>query len=712
MPDKILRPEHTPASDDGTRERPTLARRWAYVLVSTVFLPQLQDELERKLSGLLDGVCEAVHTEPFDTARAHRVGCRLAELGSSDDEILRCTVDVLGKGLLSRSEFQPVDRFAERVVLVLGALACGFVETSKRIGFEQQERMNLSLIKAIDDARGSLTQSEARFDAVAMSSASGVMITDLDGRLVRGNAAIGHMLGYTTVELTDLNLFDIMHPDHASALREDYRELLDGRRSRLRQARQLLCRNGDIAHVSLTATVLPGAGDRPSHFVTVVEDSTELLLLQGELRRQALHDVLTGLPNRQFFSTHLESALRRADPAHGVTLFHLDIDAFALICNGLGRRVGDRLLQEIGRRLHTVMAAENAMIARFHGDEFAVLVENSATTPSVATLVANINDRIGEPVHAEGHDVTASASIGVVHRPPRDMNPEELLRAADQTLRRAQSAGRGQWGLFHAARDDHDRQAFALAAAMPGALASGEISLVYRPVTHLADGTIAGVEAVLRWQHPRLGPVPHDRCVALAEKTGLILPLGEWLLRAMSTQAEWWRRRFGRDLPLAIGLTPHQSSDAELVSRVVGVLSDTDLSPEQLTVWMPVRTLPAPGVVDNLKVLADVGVRVGLDEFGTAPDGLASVEDLPVRSVRLARRLVERQAQAPDSPFAGALTAISPLVHQAGATVVVDGVGTQDQADWWREAGADSVMGDVFGDTCLPSDIAARFRTC
>jgi diguanylate cyclase (GGDEF)-like protein/PAS domain S-box-containing protein len=711
MPDSMPTPEHTPVPDDGTRERLVLARKWAYVLVSTVFLAQRQDELEQELAGLLDEVCDAVHTEPFDTGRAHRVGCGLAELGSTDDEILRCTVDVLGKGLLSRSEFQPVDRFAERIVLVLGALACGFGETTKRIGFEQQERMNLSLIKAVDDAKGNLTQSEARFDAVAMSSASGVMITDLDGRLVRGNAAIGHMLGYTALELTDLNLFDIAHPELASALRADYQELLDGTRSRIQQARQLLCRNGDIAHVSLTATVLPGADDRPHHFVTVVEDSTELLLLQNELNRQALHDVLTGLPNRQFFSTHLESALRRADPAHGVTLFHLDIDAFALICNGLGRGVGDLLLRETGRRLHTVMAAEKAMIARFHGDEFAVLVENSATTPSVATTVATVNERICEPVRAAGHDVTISASIGVVHRPPLDMDPEELLREADQTLRRVKSAGCGQWGLFHTERDAHDRQTFTLAAGMSAALASGEISVVYRPVIRLADGKIAGVEALLRWEHPALGPVPHDRCVELAERTGLMLPLGEWLLRAMCVQAGWWRRRFASDLPLAIGLTPHQSSDAELVSRVVGVLGDTTLSPEQLTVWMPVQTLLTPQGVDNLKALANIGVRTGLDGFGTAPDGLASVEDLPVRSVRLARRLVERQAQALDSPLARALTAISPLAHRAGATVVVDGVRTQDQADWWRAAGADSAMGDLFGGACQPSDIATHLGT-
>jgi EAL domain-containing protein (putative c-di-GMP-specific phosphodiesterase class I) len=213
------------------------------------------------------------------------------------------------------------------------------------------------------------------------------------------------------------------------------------------------------------------------------------------------------------------------------------------------------------------------------------------------------------------------------------------------------------------------------------------------------------VEALLRWKRPDLGFLNHEQCVELAEHTGLILPLGEWLLQTASRQAGWWRQRSSRPLPLLAGLTMNQSADADLVSRVLRTVE----TPDQLTIGFPVRAMRSPEVVDNLKVLADMGVRTMVDDFGTAPDELASIEDVPVDCVRFARRLVERQAQsAVDSPLTAALTTLVPLVHRSGAKVVVDGVHTEGQAHWWTMAGADYAIGDKYGTASPPGDLAAR----
>jgi diguanylate cyclase (GGDEF)-like protein/PAS domain S-box-containing protein len=699
MPDLNHKAEREPAPV--ARERTILSRKWAYVLHSKVFLPLAQDELERETAGLLEQLCAAVSEDP---ARARELGARLVDLGCSGDEALPATMDVLGRGLLALPEFQPVDRFAEPVVLGLGALASGFAEANRRNTFEQQENMKLSLLKAVRDANWRLRASEAQFEEVVTASASGVIITDLTGRLVRANAAISDILGYSPAELAGLTVFDLVHPEYAPILRDDYQSLLEGHKERIKQPQQLLRQDGDVARITLTATVLRGNDDKPSHFVTVVEDGTELMLLQGELNRQALHDVLTGLPNRQFFSTHVESALRRADARYGVTLFHLDLDAFAMICNGLGRRAGDQLLVTVSQRLRAVVSAEKAMVARFDGDEFGILVENSASTPVVSKMVADINHELSEPIYVDGHGVAVSASIGVVHRPKPDLDPAELMRAADFTLRRAKAAGRGQWELFDAEQDARDRRTYTLAAEMPGAWENGQISVVYRPVADLSTGQVLGVEALLRWDHPLLGPLAHELCADLAEQTGLILPLGEWLLRTASEQVGWWRQRF--DVPLVVSLTAHQSSDSDLVARVVRAAQD----PASLTIGMPVGAMRTPESMDNLRVLADMGVRTVLDDFGTAPDELALIEDLPVRSVRLARRLVDRQAEsASDAPLSSGLMTLVPLVQLAGATVLVDGVRGRGQASWWRAAGADLALGDLFGAPSPPGDFAAQF---
>ncbi|MBP2323077.1 diguanylate cyclase (GGDEF)-like protein/PAS domain S-box-containing protein [Kibdelosporangium banguiense] len=705
MPELRHSPD-VPEPRDEARARLILARKWAYVMQDNVFLSIGVQELELRLSELLEVICAVVRTDPFDPSAAAEAGARLVQLGCTNAQALPCTMDVLGKGLLALPEFQPVDRFAEPIVLGLGAMASGFAEANRMLTFEQQENMKLSLLKAVRDAKWQVRESEARFDEVAMSSASGIIITDPEGRLLRTNGAIAGILGHSSTELTGLTLFDLVDPDLRQVLRDDYQDLLTGRKERIKQPQRLLRKDGEIARITLTASVLRGDGDRPSHFVTVIEDGTELMLLQGELNRQALHDVLTGLPNRQYFSTHVEIALRRANPEFGVTLFHLDLDAFAMICNGLGRRIGDHLLVSVSQRLRGVLASEKAMVARFDGDEFGILVENTASTPAVSSMVAKFNEELAEPVYVDGHGVAVSASIGVVHRPPANSDPAELLQAADFALRRAKAAGRGQWELFHADQDARDRQTYTLAAAMPGAWEIGEITVVYRPVAELATGRIVFVEALLRWDRPEVGTLHHEEIVGLAEQTGLILPLGEWLLQQGGRQAGWWRQRTGRDLPLLIGLTAHQSTDADLVSRV---LRKVEGQSHQLIVGIPVTALRASEAADNLGVLADMGIQTMLDDFGTAPDELASLEDVPATYVRFARRLVERQALSPvHAPLTAALTTSVPLVHRAGAKVIVDGVHTQEQADWWRMAGADYAIGALSGPACPPGDLAVR----
>ncbi|RKT57301.1 putative bifunctional diguanylate cyclase/phosphodiesterase [Saccharothrix australiensis] len=698
MADPERTPGRAPSTPDAVRDRELLARKWAYLMSGRIVVAHTQERLDAELRARLDAICEELHREPPEPERLVRLGEELGSLGYVGEDALRCTSDVLGPGLLALPEFRSAERAAERVVVGLGALASGLLAANRRAVFEQQESMQLTLLKAVRDAKWRLRESEARFDEVVTSSTSGVLIVDLNGRVLRANAAIGEIRGRTAAELADRSLFDLVHPDSAPALREAMARLLDGGQERVRQSQRLLRRDGDVARISLTTSLLRDADDRPAHFVTVVEDGTELMLLQGELHRQALHDVLTGLPNRQYFGTHLETALRRADPEHGVTLFHLDLDAFRMVCNSLGARAGERLLVHVAQRLRGVLARERAMVARFEGDEFGILVENTATTPDVARTVAAINAELAEPVFVDGHGLAVSASIGVVRRPALDLPPEELLRAADQALRRAQAGRRGQWELFHPEQDEADRRAQALAVGMPGAWEHGEIGVRYRPVVRFGGG-LAGVAALLHWD--REEPLGHDECVALAEQTGLVLPLGEWLLRVAGGQARWWRGRGGVDAPVAVDLSAVQSGDADLVSRVVRALDDTGLRPDRLEVGMPAAVRSVAEAVDNLAVLADMGVRTALHDFGLGPDDVAAVEGLPVRVVRVARRLVDHRA-----PYVEPLLA---AVRAAGATIVVDGVRTAAQADWWRAAGADAGRGDFFGAACPPADVAAFF---
>ncbi|MFB9904901.1 putative bifunctional diguanylate cyclase/phosphodiesterase [Allokutzneria oryzae] len=696
LPDRPLHSAETKSSAESVRRaRAKLARKWAYLVSTTTYIPMAQQDIERTLLELVDVLFEVVGSEPFSADDASAVGARLVALNFAGRTSLRRTVEVVGKSLLGMADLLPVERLPERVIGLLGALTSGYVEAVRLSLFEQQENLNRALIKAAQDAQRDTEASEARFDEVFTSSSSGIAITDPDGKFVRTNAALGEILDYTVAELGTLTLFDVIAPEDVPFVRNAFRDLHDGKVQRLRQRRSMLGKDGETVQAQLTISLLRDNDGNPNHYVTIVGDDTELTLLQGQLSHQSLHDVLTGLPNRQFFTTRLERVLRHADETFGVTMYHLDLDAFSVIANGLGGHVAEALLKNVAERLLSIFAGESAMVARLGGDEFGVLVQNEVGTPDVVSTIERINEALAEPLYVDGNGVAASVSIGVVHRPPSDIEPSELLRVADMTLRRAKRNGLRQWGLYDPERNELDRSRFSLAATMPGAWESGEVGVLSRPLIRLDDGRTVAVEALLRWQHPELGLLPHERCLELAEQIGLIMPLGTWLLRsACGSMAD-------HEVPLGVALTPNQATDPDLVGEILQVLDDTGLDPGRLQLGFPVRALLADcgeEASDNLGVLAEAGIGVVLDGFGTAAADLACMEDLPVSAIRIARSVVELQARraGTSSMVDRTLTELVGLAHAAGVTVVVDGIDTVDQLAWWRVAGADLGLGRVF----------------
>ncbi|MGH3886813.1 MAG: putative bifunctional diguanylate cyclase/phosphodiesterase [Pseudonocardiaceae bacterium] len=444
--------------------------------------------------------------------------------------------------------------------------------------------------------------------------------------------------------------------------------------------------------------------------MTIVEDVTELHLLRERLVHQSLHDALTGLPNQQFFISRLEGVLGHAERTSRITVCKIDLDGLAVINDGFGREIGDQLLQSVAQRLQSAVDGETATVARFGSDEFAILIENSPTTPDLAVLAASINTQLAEPVYIEGCGLAVSACIGFVEHQGGG-EPANLLRAAEAALHNVKRGGKRQWGSLDTRRDAVHRVRCRLAAAMPGALEIGEIILDYQPLAQLADGKVVAIEALLRWDHPHSGPLPHHECLELAARIGLEVPLGQWLLRSACEQLASWRQRFGEATPLLhVDLTPRQSQDPDLVAGVRCALAHAGLGAESLQLGMPVLALGADTgeAEDNLRVLADMGVAIVLLGFSGAGD-VAYLEDLQVRTAEIAHRVVQRVAQRPggDSRIARAVPVILGVVHYCGATVIARGVETQDEADWWRSAGADIGQGAFCAPQGAPDEIAA-----
>jgi diguanylate cyclase (GGDEF)-like protein/PAS domain S-box-containing protein len=684
----------------GSRERIRLTKKWAYLVAKANYLALSHGEVEDRFGVLVDQLVRAAEAEPTDTAAAARVGRQLVALNCVSEDSLACTIDVLGPGLLDQPELRGRRQVTERVVTVLGALASGYAEATKESIFEQQQNLTKSLFTAANETQQSLTAAMTRFDEVAAASASGIAITDHAGRFLRTNESLRKILDLADTELAGMTLFDLMVPDEAMRLRTACAEIADGRLDRIRQRRTVLLSDGEPVKPLLS--IAPVRGGR--ELIVIVDDDSELGLLRNQLKHQSLHDVLTGLPNRQYLSTRLESVLNKVDRNNGVTLYQLDLDAFSMITDGLGRQAGDQVLRSVADRLHTAFLGERAMVARLGNDEFAVLVENSPATPDVVTMIGRINDELAEPIYlADGSGVAASATIGVVHRPPAEMSMEDVLQAADFTLRRARRNGSRQWGLHDARSDAADREQYGMAAVLPGAWETGEVRLVFDRQVELASGRTHAVQALLRWDRPGHGVVEHRQCVDLAEQTGLMPPLGLWLLHSACEQAA----ELSDAPPVEISLPVCLANDDELLARVLRELKSSGLPASRLSLGLPVDSLDGVAA-EHLGYLAQNGIGVVVEEFGGGARDLAYLQDLGFRSVRVARWLVERQAR-PEGAGAAVLRSLTQLVdiaHESGASVAVDGIESAEQADWWRDLGCDIASGPHFGPTTPLASVA------
>jgi diguanylate cyclase (GGDEF)-like protein len=415
---------------------------------------------------------------------------------------------------------------------------------------------------------------------------------------------------------------------------------------------------------------------------------TELSLLRSQLNRQLLHDVLTALPNRQFFSTRLEHVLNTGSPT---SVYHLEINGLATMCAGLGRQAGAGLLRLVADRLTSAVATAPAMVARFDEGSFGILVESEERAPAPAPVVEAINTALAEPAYVDGVAVVMSASIGVVQSPPYNRDPVTVLHAADLALRKAKRMGSGRWARLEPGLDGGYRQELSLAATLPDGWWSGQVHVAFRPQFRLADGQPVRLDVRLRWDHAELGPLAHERCVALAERVGFGARLGHWLLDRAGDRLRSW----SGELPLTVAVPPSQATEPDLLSAV----HRTGHLAERLQVSVPASLATGDSAARNLMRLADAGIAVAVHDFGGAAGDVTCLSDVPVNAVRFAPELVRRWAERLTGK---ALRDMVALVHEAGATVVVDGLRCTAEADWWRAAGADVATGPLF---TLPDNV-------
>jgi diguanylate cyclase (GGDEF)-like protein/PAS domain S-box-containing protein len=711
-----------------------LAGEWARAVHGTSDIPMGSARLRAHLRGLLDRAAQALAAEPFDPAPGAGIGAALVAARLTGVEVLGRTAAVLcrlpallvegrhgddsvgqgtaGDGTTGDRAGGAASDGDRRVALLMGELGAGYARALQHSTLAEQEAIRAAALTARSHAEQALRESQARFQAVFEGTAIGIAVSDVQGRLLDANPALAQMFGYRPAELRGRPVFDFVHPDDAAKTQQlIYQEVVAGSRSHVQVEQRFRRRDGRYGWMSVSCSLLRHEDGSPAYLIAVGEDVTERRRLAAELAHQAQHDSLTGLPNRALLFQRLTEAFTGAGEHGRVGLCFLDLDGFKMINDSLGHHVGDRLLVAVGARLDRSVAAAGHFVARVGGDEFVVLVRDCTGPAQLVELAEAVLRALAPAIGVDGHELSVTASIGLVERPAGQTRPAELLRAADATLYWAKAEGRNRWALYDAQRSARELARYALAARLPAALDGGELELLYQPLISLADGRLRGVEALVRWRHPELGLLLPDQFIPLAEETGLIVRLGRWVLREACAQAARWQSRTAPPF-VSVNVSVRQCTDTDLFAEVSEVLTETGLDPALLQLEITESAvMHAPeGPAASLDALAKLGARIAIDDFGTGYSNLAQLRSLPVHDLKLAAPFVAALGGTGDDAVVDEriVAALLTLAHSLGLAVTAEGVEGAAQAERLRRLGCDLGQGYHFGLPGTPAEIEAR----
>jgi diguanylate cyclase (GGDEF)-like protein/PAS domain S-box-containing protein len=539
---------------------------------------------------------------------------------------------------------------------------------------------------------------EARFQALVHNSSDLITLIDDDLAITYQTPSVTRLLGYAEDELIGTHLVDLVHPDDRLTYLSARAEAIAGGQDSATSHLRLRHQDGSFRHVENIHTNLLDDPDVRAVVVTT-RDVTAQKQLQAQLQHNAFHDALTGLANRALFADRLEHALARTDRlATPVAVLFVDLDDFKAVNDGAGHSAGDELLVAVADRLRNVLRPSDT-IARLGGDEFAVLIEDGAdparTTATADRLLVALSEPF--PSGAADEQVRVTASVGIATGAAGQHDAAELLRHADVAMYAAKEAGKGRAAVFAPDMDSAIIGQLQLKAELARAVERGEFVVHYQPTVELATGRLAGVEALVRWQHPDRGLVPPLDFIPLAEQTGLIVPIGRYVLREACRQMATWQRDYTTHPPLtvSVNLSARELDEPGLVGSVRAALEDAQLDPAHLVLEITETLLlvDLPTTVGTLLELRALGVRLAVDDFGTGYSSLAYLENLPVDILKIDKSFVDRIAdQNPGLPAGsenGAqrsvmVSAISQLAHALSLQMVAEGIEAPEQVTTLR----------------------------
>ncbi len=540
-------------------------------------------------------------------------------------------------------------------------------------------------------------------EKVFENTIEGVVVTDADGLIQWVNPAFTKITGYSQSEATGQNPRILKSERHKDTF---YRDMWNDLENKGQWQGEIWNRrkNGETYPEWLTISAIKDETGKTVQYVSIFNDITERIQREERIKYQAYHDALTGLPNRALFHDRLSMALTHAHRnGEMVAVMMLDLDQFKRINDTLGHPVGDRLLQEVGKRLITYLR-EGDTVSRLGGDEFALILEDIQSIENVIKVAQKILRKMETPVHINAHDLHISTSIGISLYPSDGQDVDTLLKHGDTAMYQAKQEGRNRYRFYTPEMNDKALQRLAMENELRKALEREEFLVYYQPKLDLSSGKVIGAEALVRWQHPQLGFLSPVEFIPLAEETGLIKPIGDFVLRTACLQNKRWQDKGLNKIDISVNLSAVQFQQKNLLQKVANCLAETGLDPSYLELEITESSaIQNPQVtVKTLKGFKKLGIQLSIDDFGTGYSSLGLLNQLPLDKLKIDKSFIRDITSDKDNQ--AIVLAIIAMSSNLGLKLVAEGVETREQMLYLKDHQCDQIQGYLISPPIPPED--------
>ncbi len=563
-------------------------------------------------------------------------------------------------------------------------------------------------------AEQALIKSEEQFRVTFELAPIGMVITNKDGSISRVNQAFCNALGYTEEELMKLNPSQLTHYEDCQTTLINKQKLLTGESEHFTMEKRYIAKDGKVVYTILQASVWRDHLGQPIHIFKQIVDISKRKQMESQLRYDTLHDTLTGLPNRLLFMDRLNQAIKRCQDNSNYlfAVLFIDLDNFKIINDSVGHGVGDKLLKAIARELEEIVSSKDS-IARMGGDEFTILLDNLKSPSDAITIAQKIIQKLNKPINLDNYQVYTSASIGIALSSIGYDNSEDIIRDADLTMYKAKSAGKGRYKIFDKKMHDLLLRRLQLEKDLRQAIEREEFQLLYQPIICLKTNQLVGFEGLIRWIHPTSGFISPGNFIPLAEETGLIIPIGEWVIQEACQQLITWQGKFPHTpLTISVNLSSRQLKEGNLIEKIDNILTATNLDPQWLKLEIT-ETMLMENFATAKKILTQIQerkIKLSLDDFGTGYSSLSYLHNFPINTLKIDRSFVSRICKGHE--HIEIIRTIVNLAHNLKMDCIAEGIESYEELAVLKDMLCEMGQGYLFAKplkTSLAEDFIVKY---